>query len=354
MFTFLVTPRSATGSLCWRWRASSFFWAPLPRAVARRCVSRPQPADRHHHDGSRRSGPAGSRAARHLPDRDPDERRAGRHPRALGLGRRAVDRLCRVRLGHRHLPQPPAGRRAARAGAEPAAAERHPADGADQLDHGPDPAGRGDSEDGIADGGARDRRLHDPAPAAHDPGRRAGDPDRRRGPPVSRRAAAVRVARARRHLRADREGADAVRHQHRRRLHRPALARIPDPQYRAHDQPGRPAQHRRCHHRGTPDPPAAGRDRRVCAQGQARRRRLHGQARRDRLGREAAQRRYRAADAADRGRRSRSWSPACRTASRPTKSCSGRRTSSRPRSTTSSGCCSKQPSSWPSCCSRSC
>ena len=26
----------------------------------------------------------------------------------------------------------------------PAAAERHPADGADQLDHGPDPAGRGD------------------------------------------------------------------------------------------------------------------------------------------------------------------------------------------------------------------
>ena len=32
-----------------------------------------------------------------------DERRAGRHPRALGLGRRAVDRLRRVRLGHRHL-----------------------------------------------------------------------------------------------------------------------------------------------------------------------------------------------------------------------------------------------------------
>ena len=34
--------------------------------------------------------------------------------RALGLGRRPVDRLRRVRLGHRHLPQPPAGRRAAR------------------------------------------------------------------------------------------------------------------------------------------------------------------------------------------------------------------------------------------------
>ena len=105
---------------------------------------------------------------------------------------------------------------------------------------------------------------------------------------------------------------------------------------------------------GRPILSAAGRERRLRTQGQARRRRLHGQARRDRLGREAAQCRHRAADATDRRRRSRSSSPACRTASRPSRSCSGRRISSKPRSRTSSGCCSKPPSSWPSSCSRSC
>ena len=60
--------------------------------------------------------------------------------RALGLGRRALDRLCRVRLGHGNLPQPPAGRRAAGAGARPAARQHDPADGPDQFHHGPDPA----------------------------------------------------------------------------------------------------------------------------------------------------------------------------------------------------------------------
>ena len=44
--------------------------------------------------------------------------------RALGLRRRPVDRLRRVRLGHRHLPRPPAGRRAPGAGARAAAARR--------------------------------------------------------------------------------------------------------------------------------------------------------------------------------------------------------------------------------------
>ena len=81
-------------------------------------------ADRHHHDRGGGAGAARGRAAGQLPDRDADERRAGRDARALGVGRRPVDRLCRVRLGHRHLPQPPARRRAARPGARSAAAER--------------------------------------------------------------------------------------------------------------------------------------------------------------------------------------------------------------------------------------
>ena len=61
----------------------------------------------------------------------------------LGLGRRPVDRLRRVRLGHRDLPRPAAGGRAARDRAGPLAARRAAADGADLLDHGRDHAGRG-------------------------------------------------------------------------------------------------------------------------------------------------------------------------------------------------------------------
>ena len=76
------------------------------------------------------------------PDRDADERAARRQPRALGFGRRSLDRLCRVRLGHGDLPQPPAGRRAAHARAKPAPRQHGPADGSHQFHHGADPARR--------------------------------------------------------------------------------------------------------------------------------------------------------------------------------------------------------------------
>ncbi len=202
---------------------------------------------------------------------------------------------------------------------------------------------------------ARGRRLHDPAAPPDHSRRRAGHPDRRRGAPVSGVAASAGAARARRHLRAGREGAGAVRHQHRRRLHRPEFARISDPQYRPHHQPRRSAQRRGGDaSNGGPVYLRQVADCRVRAQGQARRRRLHGQARGHRLGREAAERRHRRADARDRGRAARSSTPRCRRASRPTRSCSGRPTSSRPRSATSSACCSRPPSSSRSCCSRSC
>ena len=48
------------------------------------------------------------------------------------------------------------------------------------------------SDERIADGAARGRRLHHPAAAAHHSGRRAGHPDGRRGAPVSRVAATRR------------------------------------------------------------------------------------------------------------------------------------------------------------------
>ncbi len=49
--------------------------------------------------------PAGGRAAHHLSDRDGDERHARRRARAVGLERRALHRLCRIRLEHRDLPR---------------------------------------------------------------------------------------------------------------------------------------------------------------------------------------------------------------------------------------------------------
>ena len=126
--------------------------------------------------------------------------------------------------------------------AEPAPAQHRPADGADQLDHGPDPAHRADGARGrVADERARDRRLRRAAAAADHPRRGAGHPDGRRGAPVPRGAQPGGAARLRRHLRAAGEGAGAVRRQHRRRLHRPVRAGIPDPQYRPHAQARRPA-----------------------------------------------------------------------------------------------------------------
>ena len=145
MFTFLVTQSLRNRLLVLALAAVLVVLRRVHRhAPAGRRVSRPQQADRHHHDRGGGPGAARGRAARHVPDRDADERRAGRDARALGLRHRPVDRLCRVRLGHRHLPQPAADRRAARAGARAVAAQHRPADGPDQLDHGADPAGRGD------------------------------------------------------------------------------------------------------------------------------------------------------------------------------------------------------------------
>ena len=105
----------------------------------------------------------------------------------------------------------------------------------------------------------------------------------------------------------------SVRRQHRRRLHRPVLARISDPQHRPHHQPRRPAQPRGRAPSTAARLPAT-RSRRVefARTVEARRCRLHGQARRHRLGREAARRRYGHADARDRGgarRRSRASLP---------------------------------------------
>ena len=145
MFTFLVTQSLRNRLLVLALALVLVVFGAIARhAPAGRCVSRPEQADRHHHDRGRRPRAAGGRAAGQLSDRNADERRAGRHARALGLRRRPFDRLCRVRLGHRHLPQPPAGRRTACAGARAAAAQHHAADGPDQLDHGADPADRAD------------------------------------------------------------------------------------------------------------------------------------------------------------------------------------------------------------------
>ena len=179
---------------------------------------------------------------------------------------------------------------------------------------------------------ARGRRLHHPAAPADHSGRRAGHPDRRRSPPVPRRAASAGVARARRHLRAGRKGARAVRRQHRRRLHRPAFARISDPQYRPHHQPRRPAQHGRGA-KSTAARSICGRSRPSSSRPSVKR----GDAgymgkpgRRD-LGREAAERRHRRADARDRAGADRTQRQPAVKVSRPTRFCSGRPISSRPR-----------------------
>ena len=317
-----------------------------------RRVSRPEPPDGHAADRGRRPGAAGGRAARHLSDRDLDERHAGRDPGALGVRRRPVRRLCGIRLGHRHLSRAAARVRAA--GADPRAASARPqsADGPGHLDHGRDHAGGADHRrPRLADGGARDRRFHRASAASGARRRRPGDPDRRRSAPVPGDAERRHHAGARRHARADRAGDHALRHQHRRRLRRPERPRIPHPQCR----PDQAARGPRQHGRGLPqqpaDPAQAGGDRRVRGARQARRRRLSGRARRHHRRPEAAERRHRRADPQDRGRARTRFRRRCRPASRPPTSSSGRRPSSRRRSATSSACWSR-PRSWsPSCCS---
>ena len=78
MFPFLVTQslRNRLLVLAARGRAGACSALFTRRAAAGRRLSRPQPADRHDHDRSGRACAARSRAARHLSDRNADERRS--------------------------------------------------------------------------------------------------------------------------------------------------------------------------------------------------------------------------------------------------------------------------------------
>ena len=112
MFRFLVTQSLAQPAFCSRRRrprsssTASFTVTRLPVDV----FPGSEQANRHDHDGGRGPRTARSRATRHLPDRDADERRPRRDARALGFGRWPLHRLCGVRLGNGHLPQPATNR----------------------------------------------------------------------------------------------------------------------------------------------------------------------------------------------------------------------------------------------------
>ena len=219
-------------------------------------------------------------------------------------GHRPCDRLRRVRLGHRDLPQPPAGRRAPVARARAASRRHRAADGADRLDHGRDHADRaaGRSRQGAGDAGPGVRRLGDAPAAAHHPGRRAGDPDRRRGQAVPRRARPRAARSAGRAARGDRVVAQELCRQHERRLPGGRRTRVPHPQYRTHLAPRGPAEPRGRGEERPADPAQAGGRSALRPGGEARGRELQRAARGDPLGAEAAGGGHREAHRRDRSR----------------------------------------------------
>ena len=191
--------RSRTGSWCWsRPAVLVVFGAADGLAAARRRVPRPQPADRHHHDRGRGPGAAGGRAARHLSDRDPDERPARRHAacarsRASGC-RSSTSSSPGARKSSAIASRSPSGSRWCRASSR----QHRPADGSDQFDHGRRSCSiaHDRARGRLADERARGRRFRRAPAAAHHSRRGPGHPDGWRGAPVPRRAQPGRAARA--------------------------------------------------------------------------------------------------------------------------------------------------------------